>query len=172
MRIYLKLQFIHFKEKIWQFKDVVYQLNVLLTFSWLCGQKSAKWTTRPPPGKLTCPTHGAGDEICALRLAVQRGCEWQEKPLSPAYTRCFGLLHGGEPLPELHLHKGVPGHWRTHPAGAGSPPSPAHPHPRAPSQGRELGPIGQKEPHLVTPVSITQHYHQNKGFVSALALWN
>lgn len=40
MRIYLKLHFIHFKEKIWLFKDVEHQLNVLLTFSWLCVQKS------------------------------------------------------------------------------------------------------------------------------------
>lgn len=79
IRIYLKLHFIHFKEKTWQLKDVQHQLKVLLTFSWLCGQKSAKWTRKLPLGKLTCPTQG---EICAQRFTVQRGSERQEKSLS------------------------------------------------------------------------------------------
>lgn len=141
-KIYLKLHLMHFKEKIWQFKDVVHQLNALLTFSWLCGQKSAKRTRRLPPGKLTCPTHRAGGEICVLRLAVQRSGERQEKSLSPGITHAvLGFCTGecsARAVP-AQRSRGVPRPRRTHPTGAGSPPGRAHPHPTAPREERGTG---------------------------------
>lgn len=165
MRIYLKLHFIHFKEKTWQFKDVQHQLKVLLTFSCLCGQKSAKWTRRPPlpySGWNLCPEARCAKgqwetrkisisslDMLFLGSAWGKASVWAAQMSHGGTRHCTHILQLRDHLPAKRILIPLP-----------------H------SQGAEWGPIGLKEPHLVPPVSITQHCHRHKSFVAAAALWN
>lgn len=96
MRIYLKLHFIHFKEKIWLFKDAEHQLNVLLTFSWLCGQKSLPNEPEVTSSRKTLlPCTGRwGWNLCPEAGCAKGQRETRKIPVSILHTLSWASARG------------------------------------------------------------------------------